>query len=75
MPAEIGQLTSLKELELFNNQLTSLPEGIGELTSLTHLNLIDNPLTSLPMEIGLLNAAGCRVVADWRLMVESFFTP
>ena len=70
LPAEIGQLTSLKELELFNNQLTSVPEGIGELTSLTHLNLNDNPLTSLPVEIWQLNGAGCRVDADWRLMVE-----
>ena len=35
VPAEIGQLTSLTELDLGDNQLTSLPAEIGQLTSLT----------------------------------------
>ena len=34
VPAEIGQLTSLRELYLSGNQLTSLPAEIGQLTSL-----------------------------------------
>ena len=56
LPAEIGQLTSLKELFLIGNQLTSLPAEIGQLTSLTELNLGGNPLTSLPAEIGQLTS-------------------
>ena len=54
MPAEVGQLTSLKELYLHNNLLTSVPAEIGQLTSLVVLNLINNKLTSLPTEIGQL---------------------
>ena len=34
VPAEIGQLTSLTELKLYNNKLTSVPAEIGQLTSL-----------------------------------------
>jgi Leucine-rich repeat (LRR) protein len=39
LPAEIWQLTSLTELYLDGNQLTSLPAEIGQLTSLTVLDL------------------------------------
>ena len=39
VPAEIGQLTSLKRLGLSGNQLTSLPAEIGQLASLTELYL------------------------------------
>ena len=46
LPAEIGQLTSLEELDLYDNQLTSVPAEIGQLTSLRELNLHDNQLTS-----------------------------
>ena len=56
VPAEIGQLTSLTELDLRGNQLTSLPAEIGQLTSLTYLNLGGNQLTSLPAEIGQLTS-------------------
>jgi len=51
VPAAIGQLTSLKELDLSGNQLTSLPAEIGQLTSLRELHLRENELTSLPAEI------------------------
>ena len=51
VPAEIGQLTSLKGLVLTNNQLTSVPAEIGQLTSLKWLGLGTNQLTSLPAEI------------------------
>jgi leucine-rich repeat protein SHOC2 len=54
VPAEIGQLTSLRELDLYGNKLTSLPAEIGQLTSLRKLNLSGNQLTSLPAEIGQL---------------------
>jgi leucine-rich repeat protein SHOC2 len=56
VPAEIGQLTSLRLLNLRGNQLTSLPAEIGQLTFLTELNLNDNQLTSLPAEIGQLTS-------------------
>ena len=39
LPAEIGQLTSLEELDLGENQLTSLPAEIGQLTALEGLHL------------------------------------
>ena len=54
VPAEIGQLTALKELWLSDNKLTSLPAEIGQLTLLKVLWLDDNQLTSLPAEIGQL---------------------
>ena len=56
VPAEIGQLTSLAELWLDGNQLTSVPAEIGRLTSLTMLYLHNNQLTSVPAEIGQLAA-------------------
>ena len=44
----------IKELYLFNNQLTHLPIKIGQLTELTILSLYNNKLTHLPVEIGQL---------------------
>ena len=64
LPAEIGQLVSLVELDLGGNQLTSLPAEIGQLTSLTELWLSLNQLTSLPAAIRELRAAGCDVWLD-----------
>jgi Leucine-rich repeat (LRR) protein len=48
LPPEIGQLTALTELLLFDNQLTSLPPEIGQLSALLELSLWDNQLKSLP---------------------------
>ncbi len=56
LPPEIGQLSALKLLVLFNNQLSSLPPEIGQLSALTQFVLYDNQLTSLPPEIGQLSA-------------------
>ena len=54
IPSEIGNLTNLIDLRLFNNQLTgSIPSEIGTLTNLTWLGLGVNQLTgSIPPEIG-----------------------
>ena len=53
-PPEIGDLTNLSTLLLYNNQLTgSIPSEIGNLTNLTYLNLGDNQLIgSIIPEIG-----------------------
>jgi len=56
VPAEIGRLSALRDLDLGGNQLTSLPAEIGRLTSLEGLSLIGNRLTSVPAEIGQLTA-------------------
>ena len=58
VPAEIGQLTLLRVLQLGDNKLTSLPAEIGQLTSLMVLELRGNQLTSLPAEIGQLTSLG-----------------
>ena len=53
IPSEIGNLTNLIDLRLFNNQLTgSIPSEIGNLTNLTTLWLWENQLTGIiPDEI------------------------
>ena len=56
VPAEIGRLSALRELNLGDNELTSLPAEIGRLTSLRDLFLIGNQLTSVPAEIGQLTS-------------------
>ena len=56
VPTELGQLTSLKGLSLFDNQLTSVPAEIGQLRSLEKLSLDGNQLTSVPAEIGQLRS-------------------
>jgi Leucine-rich repeat (LRR) protein len=55
LPPEIGQLTNLRVLYLWQNQLTSLPAEIGQLSQLEGLGVSNNQLTSLPAEIGQLN--------------------
>ena len=54
IPPEIGNLTNLTYLGLFNNELTgSIPSEIGNLTILTYLDLGENQLTGeIPPEIG-----------------------
>ncbi|MDM8526627.1 leucine-rich repeat domain-containing protein [Anaerolineales bacterium HSG24] len=54
LPAEIGQLTNLTSLSLWDNQLSQLPNEIGQLTNLTSLSLSYNQLSQLPNEIGQL---------------------
>ena len=56
VPAEIGRLSALRELDLSSNQLTSVPAEIGQLTSLRYLIIVGNKLTSLPAEFGQLTS-------------------
>jgi Leucine-rich repeat (LRR) protein len=39
LPEAIGQLTSLRRLNVSRNQLTALPEAIGELVNLRELGV------------------------------------
>ena len=55
LPSEIGNLSNLKGLWLYNNQLTAIPREIGNLSKLEGLNLYNNQLAALPSEIGNLS--------------------
>lgn len=52
LPPEIGDLPSLRILDLTNNKLQTLPPKIGNLHSLTNLHVEHNLLQILPREIG-----------------------
>jgi len=56
LPESIGNLTALKNLNVYINQLTHLPKSIGNLIALENLNLGVNKLTTLPKGIGNLIA-------------------
>lgn len=56
LPPEIGNLTALKRLFLWDNAVTALPPEIGNLTVLEHLYLDYNVLDIIPPEIGNLTA-------------------
>ena len=56
VPAEIGRLSALRELDLDGNELTSVPAEIGQLTSLQRFDLSNNQLTSVPAGIGQLTS-------------------
>ena len=68
VPAEIGQLTSLRGLHLENNQLTTLPAENGQLTALRELILDFNQLTSVPAEIWQLTSLRVLYLNDNKLM-------
>jgi len=51
LPESIGNLRSLKTLNLQENNLKTLPESIGNLTSLEDLRLAENNLSILPESI------------------------
>ncbi|MCS6834217.1 MAG: leucine-rich repeat domain-containing protein, partial [Flammeovirgaceae bacterium] len=50
-PKEVGNLTALRRLNLFGNQLTGLPKEIGELKQLEYLDLDGNQLKEIPAEL------------------------
>jgi Leucine-rich repeat (LRR) protein len=55
LPPEIGNLTNLQRLNIFNNQLSRLPPEIGSLTNLQSLDVSGNRLSILPSQIGNLS--------------------
>ena len=52
LPAQIEQMTWLKDLNICDNGLVRLPPQISTLNLVEHLNLARNRLTTLPKEIG-----------------------
>lgn len=56
IPASLRQLTALRELYLFNNRLTRVPDWFGELTALKVLTLSNNQLKGVPDRLGELTA-------------------
>ena len=55
LPESIGNLTSLVQLYIDDNNLTTLPESIGNLSNLFYLVANFNNLTALPESIGNLS--------------------
>ena len=52
LKAEIRHVSSLRELDISNNQFTGVPAEVGQLSNLEVLDLSYNPITGLPHEIG-----------------------
>jgi len=46
-------LSGVRNLSLFNNQITIIPPAIGFLTSLRELQLESNQISALPAQIGI----------------------
>ena len=68
LPPELGNLSSLKRLNLVDNQLTgSLPPELGNLSALEGLWLSGNQLTTLPPELGNLSSLVTLMLYDNQL--------
>jgi Leucine-rich repeat (LRR) protein len=56
IPSELGNLSHLHSLYLYNNQLSSIPAELGNLSNLSMLQLSYNKLSSIPAELGNLSS-------------------
>lgn len=56
LPAGLGGLSRLEDLDLGRNELSGVPDALGDLTQLRTLNLMANKLTSLPESLGRLTS-------------------
>jgi Leucine-rich repeat (LRR) protein len=57
--SELGDLVSLKQLDLSHNKIKLLPIALCKLTNLTALNVMGNELKELPETIGNLSSLRC----------------
>ncbi|XP_059668949.1 disease resistance protein RUN1-like [Cornus florida] len=68
LPRDFGRLSSLEELDISENNFTSIPASFIQLTNLESLELEDctslRTLTSLPSSIRYVNANGCKSL-EW----------
>ena len=71
IPPEIGNLTNLTNLTIYNNQLTgSIPPEIGNLTNLIRLDLSENQLR------GVIPDSICELTnLTWYSSTTDWFTP
>jgi Leucine-rich repeat (LRR) protein len=58
LPESISNLTSLTNLSLRGNKLSTLPDSIAKLPSLQILDLAGNEFTTLPDSIKILEERG-----------------
>ncbi len=54
LPIELGNLSSLTELDLAGNKMTTLLRELCNVTTLTSINIARNQVTSLPADWGVL---------------------
>ena len=53
-PEGVNKITTLKKLNLTNNEFTTIPEDINQLSNLEYLDLTSNKIESLPKTFGQL---------------------
>ena len=56
LPVDIGNMSSLRRIDIGENAISSLPDSIGDLSNLNEFYINDNLLTSLPETFGNLTS-------------------
>lgn len=51
IPSQIFNLSQLKQLYMYSNQIEEIPKEINKLTNLSHLDLTENMITKIPKEL------------------------